>query len=52
MSEPLSIVQVRIRPACDECYRVKRRCDSTIPICSRCKLRGKKCTRNRKSSRK
>ncbi|KAI9291189.1 hypothetical protein K502DRAFT_353226 [Neoconidiobolus thromboides FSU 785] len=52
MNEALSINQTRIRSACDECYRVKRGCDLSIPTCSRCKGKGKICTRERQNNRR
>ncbi|KAJ3115219.1 hypothetical protein HDU96_001003 [Phlyctochytrium bullatum] len=30
--------------ACDSCYRLKRRCDTKLPICSLCKRTGNECT--------
>ncbi|KAI9290438.1 hypothetical protein K502DRAFT_354072, partial [Neoconidiobolus thromboides FSU 785] len=44
--------KARIRQACDQCYKGKRRCNLSVPTCSYCKKQGKVCTRERKSNRR
>ncbi|KAI9294003.1 hypothetical protein K502DRAFT_292906, partial [Neoconidiobolus thromboides FSU 785] len=51
MSESISINHFRIRPACDQCFFKRVKCDLSIPTCSSCIERGKACTRLRKSKR-
>ncbi|KAI9291192.1 hypothetical protein K502DRAFT_353228 [Neoconidiobolus thromboides FSU 785] len=52
MWQSQTIIQTRIRSACDECHRTKRGCDLTIPSCSGCKEKEVVCTRDRKIKRK
>ncbi|KAI9290587.1 hypothetical protein K502DRAFT_353842 [Neoconidiobolus thromboides FSU 785] len=52
INKQLSIIPTRIRPSCDQCYDMKRKCNLIIPTCSRCKEKSLKCTRDRKGKRK
>ncbi|KAI9291187.1 hypothetical protein K502DRAFT_353224 [Neoconidiobolus thromboides FSU 785] len=52
MNELLLIKQIRVRQACDQCYKRKRRCDLSIPTCSECIEKVLVCTRERKTKRK